>query len=399
MKAIFVMMLIMTLMGISSATRVPRRSLENKRPYGILENRQLCEEEEKHEEHKKEEECRKEEEERKEAEKCKREEEERKRKEEEKRKREEEEKCKREEEEKRKREEEERKRKREEEENSESRKCKKHGHKKGGKKHKKHGQKKCDKKHKKRGHKKGGKKHKKRGQKKCDKKHKKHGHKKGGKKDKKRGQKKCDKKQKKHRRQDHKKKVVPPHGDCRPDVHHPEHGHPVHRPVPRSEVISVASSEKSQTSGSSLAVGNGKTCISSSIGEQGSVTNIEASKGGLSLSNFGQQKESKASKDVERRDAKGNVEVVSVASENAYNVAGQNVNTFGGEGASSSVINKNGVNANVHGAEGAANANAFNKQSENAASGQAYLKSVGARRRMNVAPRKHHIGHVEGQDN
>jgi len=167
------------------------------------------------------------------------------------------------------------------------------------------------------------------------------------------------------------------------------------------EAISNASAEKSITSGSTMAIGNGKTAISSSIGEGGAVNNIEAENGGQSQSCFGQAKDSSASQAVERRDSRGNSERVSVASNNRYQMQGANQNAFAGQGASLVGIGHKGVVANVYGSEGAANQNAFEKQAENERSAQSSRKGWNAprRRRRPVQEDCDEYGSSQDQEN
>lgn len=153
------------------------------------------------------------------------------------------------------------------------------------------------------------------------------------------------------------------------------------------ESINNASDDASCTEGASMAMGKGKTAISSSIGKKGVITNLEASKGGQSASSFKQVEDNKRSSQLLRKDKKGNVEAIDKASHENSKMNAANKNAFAGKGASAVGLGKDGVIANVSGEKGAANSNSYAKVDRNKASAQSIKKNRQQKRKIH---RKRH---------
>ena len=157
------------------------------------------------------------------------------------------------------------------------------------------------------------------------------------------------------------------------------------------EAINNASLDQSATSGHSMAVGKGETRISSSIGNNGSINNVHASKGGQSASDWSQVGLSKASSTAVKKDKKGNSQQIQNASDNNWGAKAASQSAFLGQGAASTGLGVNGVVADVYGKEGAANANSFDSILKAQASASAVKQAGKApkhHRRLNGKPAK-----------
>lgn len=141
------------------------------------------------------------------------------------------------------------------------------------------------------------------------------------------------------------------------------------------EAINNASLDQSATSGHSLAVGKGETRISSSIGNNGSINNVHASKGGQSASDWSQVGLSAASSTAVKKDKNGNKKQIQNASGNNWGAKAASQSAFLGQGAASTGLGVNGVVADVYGKEGAANANSFDSVLKAQASSSAVKQS------------------------
>lgn len=146
------------------------------------------------------------------------------------------------------------------------------------------------------------------------------------------------------------------------------------------KAINNASSDKSLTEGATMSMGTGKTKISSSIGKQGVINNVQSTQGGKSATSFNQVADNKASSQSLVKNADGSVTAIENASSEKYKLNSANNNAFMGQGQSSVGIGKDGIVANVDGTKGAANADSFSKVDDNNASSKASDKQVSTKK-------------------